>query len=60
MESEPSHKLSWEDLHDEWQHFFSAEEAESQLETAIDWGRYAELFAYDEDTGNLFLEAAEG
>ncbi|MGH2470599.1 MAG: AAA-associated domain-containing protein, partial [Chloroflexota bacterium] len=37
---------------------FSAEEAESQLQTAINWGRYAELYAYDEDSGNLFVEAA--
>ena len=36
---------------------FSADEAESQLDTAIDWGRYAEIFAYDEDSGNLFLES---
>ncbi len=36
---------------------FPAEEAERQLETAIDWGRYAELLAYDE--GILYLEPAE-
>jgi NitT/TauT family transport system ATP-binding protein len=30
--------------------------AEGQLETAISWGRYAELFAFDDKTGELFLE----
>jgi NitT/TauT family transport system ATP-binding protein len=30
--------------------------AEEQLETAISWGRHAELFAYDDDTGELYLE----
>jgi NitT/TauT family transport system ATP-binding protein len=59
LEAEESHKVNWDELHEEWQHFFSAEEAEDQLETAIDWGRYAELFAYDEDSGNLFLETPE-
>jgi NitT/TauT family transport system ATP-binding protein len=35
---------------------FSAAEARSQLETAIDWGRYAELYDYDRDDGELTLE----
>lgn len=30
--------------------------AEQQLEIAIQWGRHAELYAYDDDTGELFLE----
>jgi NitT/TauT family transport system ATP-binding protein len=38
---------------------FTEEEAERQLETAIDWGRYAELFAYDDESGVLYLEEAE-
>jgi NitT/TauT family transport system ATP-binding protein len=39
---------------------FSGEEARSQLETAIDWGRYGELYEYDRDDGRFTLEAAEG
>ena len=35
---------------------FSEDEAEAQLETAIDWGRYAELFSYDHDSRELYLE----
>lgn len=35
---------------------FSEGEARAQLETAIDWGRYAELFSYDHDSRELFLE----
>ena len=34
---------------------FSAEEARRQLDTAIDWGRYGELFEYDSETGQLVL-----
>ncbi len=32
------------------------DEAPDQLETAVLWGRYAELFAYDGDTDELYLE----
>lgn len=35
---------------------FSEEEARAQLETAIDWGRYAEVFTYDHDTRELYIE----
>jgi NitT/TauT family transport system ATP-binding protein len=35
---------------------FSPQEARSQLETAIDWGRYAELYDYDRDEEELTLE----
>lgn len=35
---------------------FHQEEAERQLDTAIDWGRYAELLSYDDKTRVLFLE----
>jgi NitT/TauT family transport system ATP-binding protein len=30
--------------------------AEEQLDTAIAWARHAELFAYNDDTGELYLE----
>ena len=38
---------------------FSAEEARRQLDIAIDWGRYGELFEYDAERGELILEPAE-
>lgn len=34
----------------------SEKEAERVLKTVIDWGRYAEVFAYDDNTGQLSLE----
>ncbi len=37
---------------------FTAQEAKRQLDTAIDWGRYAELYSYDEPSGQIFLEQA--
>jgi NitT/TauT family transport system ATP-binding protein len=38
---------------------FSRAEARRQLDTAIDWGRYAELFGFEDDTNELFLESPE-
>lgn len=37
---------------------FSPQEARQQLQTAIDWGRYAELYSYNEPAGEIFLEQA--
>jgi NitT/TauT family transport system ATP-binding protein len=34
---------------------FTGDEARAQLDTAIDWGRYGELFDYDSLTGELTL-----
>lgn len=34
---------------------FSSDDTEKQLDLAIDWGRYGELFDYDADTGELVL-----
>ena len=38
-----------------WDDYFPLKEAESQLATAVDWGRYAELFEYDSSEGRLYL-----
>ncbi len=38
--------------------FFTEEEAQRQLEIAITWGRFAEVFSYDASTGELYLETA--
>jgi NitT/TauT family transport system ATP-binding protein len=45
----------FQDLLDE---HFSEDEARRQLETAIQWGRYAEIFDYDAATGKLTLTEA--
>jgi NitT/TauT family transport system ATP-binding protein len=36
---------------------FTPQEAARQLTTAVDWGRYAELYSYDDPSGEIFLEA---
>lgn len=40
---------------DLWDEHFPREEAERQFATAIDWGRYAELFEYDASEERLYL-----
>jgi NitT/TauT family transport system ATP-binding protein len=37
---------------------FSDAEARRQLDTAIEWGRYGEVFEYDAERGELVLESA--
>jgi NitT/TauT family transport system ATP-binding protein len=39
---------------------FDAEQVPQQLITAINWGRYAEIFGFDDDNDNLFLGATQG
>jgi NitT/TauT family transport system ATP-binding protein len=37
---------------------FSAPEVEQQVETALTWGRYAEIFTYDSATDTLLSHEA--
>ena len=47
IESKSDHSVSEEFFHDMLDEQFSEEETLRQLETAINWGRYAELFNFD-------------
>jgi NitT/TauT family transport system ATP-binding protein len=59
LESSPEHSLHEDALLEQLQEHFSEPEARRQLDTAIDWGRYAELFAYDDGAGELYFEDEE-
>ena len=37
---------------------FPQDEAQRQIETALNWGRYAELFSYDSESDRLLLDEA--
>ncbi|MCS7202932.1 MAG: nitrate/sulfonate/bicarbonate ABC transporter ATP-binding protein [Thermodesulfovibrio sp.] len=50
------HRVSEEFFLDILKNHFTPDESWNQFETAVDWGRYAELFAYDYDAGELYLE----
>jgi NitT/TauT family transport system ATP-binding protein len=52
------HRLESGVVHTALEREFPPEEAERQVEIAIDWGRYAELFSYDDSGEVLSLEVA--
>jgi NitT/TauT family transport system ATP-binding protein len=56
LDSSPDHSFREDALLEQLQEHFSEPEARRQLDTAIDWGRYAELVAYDDGAGELYLE----
>ncbi|MCC6346074.1 MAG: AAA-associated domain-containing protein [Nitrospirales bacterium] len=56
LQSTSKRRMTEDFFIDVLENHFTTEEAWNQLETAIDWGRYAELFAYDYDSGELYLE----
>ncbi|MGD0559169.1 MAG: nitrate/sulfonate/bicarbonate ABC transporter ATP-binding protein [Streptosporangiaceae bacterium] len=55
LETTKDHTLSERFFLDLLQRGFSEDEARAQLDTAINWGRYAELFDYHADAGELIL-----
>ena len=58
LETAPSHILPEEHFLSILETHFSEEEAQAQLDTAINWGRYAELFAFNDERGMFRLEEA--
>src|SRR3989442_619300 len=55
LKAKSNRTLSEEFFRDLLDEHFSEEEPRRQLETAIQWGRYAEIFDYDAATGKLTL-----
>lgn len=49
-------RLDWDVVHTALELEFPPDEAERQLNAIIDWGRYAEILAYDDDDEALYLE----
>ncbi len=56
LDTNPQHRTEEEFFLQELEAFLSEDESERLLKVIIDWGRYAELFAYDYDAGILSLE----
>jgi NitT/TauT family transport system ATP-binding protein len=59
LEQDEDYTVSEERYLSQLQAHFSEDEARAQMETVIDWGRYAELFSYVEERGIFRLEAPE-
>lgn len=56
LDERHGHRASKSRFLSELEDYLSEEEAERVLTTVIDWGRYAEIFAYDNNSGMLSLE----
>lgn len=56
LEAAPDHTTDAQRVVDHLEGAFGVEEALRQFETAVDWGRYGELFTYDGQTGVLRLD----
>ena len=56
LDERPGHRAPATRFLRELEDHLSEEEAERVLETAINWGRHAEIFAYDYDDEVLSLE----
>ncbi|QIR36693.1 nitrate/sulfonate/bicarbonate ABC transporter ATP-binding protein [Tolypothrix sp. PCC 7910] len=59
LEAKRNQRIPEELVLDILENHFSPEEAQRQLKTAIDWGRYAEIYGYDEPSGQIFLESVK-
>src|SRR5262245_31938624 len=60
LQKQDDHRVGREKILELLEYSFSSEESERQLNTVVDWARYAELFDYDHDADEFFLpETAE-
>lgn len=53
LESKSDHVMPLEFFHDILDEHFTESEVERQIETALNWGRYAEIFSYDPESGTM-------
>jgi NitT/TauT family transport system ATP-binding protein len=56
LDERPSHRAPWSRFSDELEDHMASEDAEQTLRAVISWGRYAEVFAYDDHTLMFSLE----
>jgi NitT/TauT family transport system ATP-binding protein len=56
LDERPSHTAPYSRFSTQLEDFMSEEAAETTLRTVVNWGRYAEIFAYDEESRLFSLE----
>ncbi len=54
LHAKRDHAIGEEFFRDILDEHFSRDEVERQFDTVLNWGRYAEIFDYDSETGRLF------
>ncbi len=50
------HAMEWDVVQSALEFEFPPEEAEKQVEIAVNWGRYAEVMSYDDGNSRIYLE----
>ena len=60
LESKADHAISLEFFRDILDEHFPENEVQAQIDTALNWGRYAEIFTYDPEGDRLRLRPAAG
>jgi NitT/TauT family transport system ATP-binding protein len=55
LHAKSDHSIPEEFFHDILDEHFSLDEVQRQFDTAMNWGRYAEIFDYDPESGRLVL-----
>jgi NitT/TauT family transport system ATP-binding protein len=53
LKKKSDHSIADEFFHDILDEHFAEDEVQRQFDTAMNWGRYAEIFDYDRDSGRL-------
>ncbi len=53
-------QLQWDVVQTALELEFPPQEAELQVETMVNWGRYAEMIVYDDDDATIYLEMGGG
>ena len=53
LKRKTDHSIADEFFHDILDEHFAEDEVQRQFETAVNWGRYAEIFDYDREQGRL-------
>ena len=56
LDERPNHRAAAVRFRDELEDFMSPDYADDTLRAAIAWGRYAEIYSYDEEADQFFLE----
>jgi len=58
LQASEKQRLKWQVVKTALELEFPPEETERQLDTLVDWGRYAEILVYDDDEETFYLESA--
>lgn len=56
LDKAPDKRINASEIREILESSFSQDMSESQLSIAIDWGRYSEMFSFDDDSYELYLE----